>query len=132
MLKHITRTGGTKQLKHAASSIYPDDEVEKTYRSEAPLPPLPAAHFSIDDAVAHDVRRESFYPSTPSTAGVGVGREVEEVPSPPAPPSSLGWQMEKSPNWTNESTGTLLPVERRSSFYGFVSAHFLREIFGEW
>ena len=88
-------------IKHMASSIYPENEEERVYTDDKPLPEMPK----------HDVRRESFYPMSPELS------ESEQLPRAPA----LTTADVESGIWPVNASTETLPVDRRSSFYGFVS-----------
>ena len=100
-------------IKHATSSIYPEDEDEKVYTSNKPLPAMPREPSCIPGK-SHDVDRESFYPMSPEQSE--LERFLQAAPLTEADRVRGTWPV-------NASNGTL-PVNRRSSFYGFVSSPF--------
>ena len=102
--------------KRIASSVYPDDEVEKVYTSDEPLPSMPN-EMSFRERAARHSKAQNFF---------GMSRDWRDHEMFSTPPPLTETDRTDGVWPVNASNGTW-PVNRRSSFYSF--ATFLSPLF---
>ena len=120
-----------QKYRFAASSIYPTDETEKDcYTSDKPLPAVSRNSSSLPSAEREAVA--NMPPLSKSNRDSGIwpvfrarGSDMELTPDESAAVANMPPMGDESDRnsgiWPSNELRATLPLQRRSSFYGFVS-----------